>query len=115
MKIIKYIFLILIISAQAFATNSSDAEKPNIILVLADDMSWFDVGAYHKMFDYVPKNAITPNIDKIAEEGMLFTRAFTATAMCGVTRQQLYTGIYPVRSGAYGNHTRVKENTKSNY
>ena len=113
MKIIKYLFLILIISAQAFATNRSDAEKPNIILVLADDMSWFDVGAYHKMFDYVPKNAITPNIDKIAEEGMLFTRAFTATAMCGVTRQQLYTGIYPVRSGAYGNHTRVKENTKS--
>ena len=41
--------------------------KPNIILILADDMSWFDVGAYHKRFDRVPKNAITPNIDKIGK------------------------------------------------
>lgn len=113
MKIINFFFLILITSFSALANDNGTEKKPNIILVLADDMSWFDVGAYHRIFDYVPKNAITPNIDKIAKEGMLFTRAFTATAMCGVTRQQLYTGIYPVRSGAYGNHTRVYEGTKS--
>lgn len=87
--------------------------QPNVVLVLADDMSWFDVGAYHKQFDYAPKNAITPNIDKIADQGMLFTRAFTGTAMCAVTRQQLYTGLYPVRNGAYGNHTRVYDGVKS--
>ena len=88
-------------------------KKPNVVLVLADDMSWYDIGAYHKQFDYVPKNAKTPNIDKIAEQGMMFTRSFTATAMCAVTRQQLYTGIYPVRNGAYGNHTRVHDGVKS--
>ena len=36
--------------------------QPNVVLVLADDMSWFDVGAYHRQFDYAPKNAITPNL-----------------------------------------------------
>jgi len=89
------------------------SDTPNIALILADDMNWFDIGAYHQAIDYAPKNAITPNIDKIAKEGMMFTRAFTATAMCAVTGQQLYTGLYPVRNGAYGNHTRVYDGVKS--
>ena len=52
-------------------------------------------------------------MDKLASEGMRFTRAFTATAMCAPTRQQMYTGIYPVRNGAYPNHSKVKAGTKS--
>ena len=44
---------------------------------------------------------------------MRFTRCFTATAMCAPTRQQLYTGIFPVRNGAYPNHSRVYDGTKS--
>ncbi|MGC6480833.1 MAG: sulfatase [Porticoccaceae bacterium] len=95
------------------AKPSEASKSPNIILVLADDLNWFDIGAYHQLYDYAPKNAITPNIDKLAKEGMLFTQSFTATAMCGVTRQQLYTGIYPIRNGAYGNHTRVYDGVKS--
>ncbi|MGB1340658.1 MAG: sulfatase-like hydrolase/transferase, partial [Cycloclasticus pugetii] len=102
-----------VVSSYLVADTTATPSSPNIILVLADDMSWFDVGAYHQAIDYAPKNAITPNIDKIAEEGMMFTRSFTATAMCAVTRQQLYTGIYPVRNGAYGNHTRVYDGVKS--
>ena len=95
------------------ADTASTIKSPNIIMVLADDMNWFDIGAYHQMLDYVPKNAITPNIDKLAKEGMMFNQSFTSTAMCGVTRQQLYTGIYPIRNGAYGNHTRVYDGIKS--
>lgn len=95
------------------ASPIATTKPPNIILVLADDMNWFDIGVYHQLFDYAPKNAITPNIDKLAKEGMLFTQSFTSTAMCGVTRQQLYTGIYPIRNGAYGNHTRVYDGIKS--
>lgn len=102
-----------VVSSYLVADTTATPSSPNIVLVLADDMSWFDVGAYHQAIDYAPKNAITPNIDKIAEEGMMFTRSFTATAMCAVTRQQLYTGIYPVRNGAYGNHTRVYDGVKS--
>ena len=115
--LLKITFVILFFGASQSAISQSVSPasnaSPNIVLVLADDMSWFDVGAYHQAIDYAPKNAITPNIDKIASEGMMFTRSFTATAMCAVTRQQLYTGIYPVRNGAYGNHTRVYDGVKS--
>ncbi|MAI77772.1 MAG: sulfatase atsG [Deltaproteobacteria bacterium] len=86
------------------------AEKsvlPNIVLFLADDQTWIDSGAYGN--DDLP----TPNIDRLASEGMLFTHAFTSTAMCAATRQQLFTGLYPVRSGAYPNHSVVRDGTLS--
>lgn len=86
---------------------SSESAKPNILLILADDLSWFDLGCYGS------KDVNTPNIDKLAREGMTFNHAYTATAMCAPTRQQLYTGLFPVRSGAMGNHSSVKTGTKS--
>ena len=90
-----------------------DDSPPNVILFLADDTNWFDIGPYDRLYDYTPKNAITPNIDKLAREGMIFTSAFTSTAMCSPTRQQLYTGIYPVKNGAYPNHGDAYMGTKS--
>ncbi len=113
--LIKTLLFIFLSSSYLCSANQplTASSTPNVVIVLADDMSWFDIGAYHQAIDYVPKNAITPNIDKIAQQGMMFTRSFTATAMCAVTRQQLYTGLYPVRNGAYGNHTRVYDGVKS--
>ncbi|SVD69963.1 uncharacterized protein METZ01_LOCUS422817, partial [marine metagenome] len=55
----------------------------------------------------------TPNIDQLAREGMRFTRCFQAAPMCSPTRHNIYTGLYPVKSGAYPNHTFVKDGTKS--
>jgi uncharacterized sulfatase len=112
---LNFLFCILLfLASNALLAESINSESPpNIVIVLADDMNWFDIGAYHQKYDYAPKNALTPNIDKLAKEGMLFTHSFTSTAMCGVTRQQLYTGIYPIRNGAYGNHTRVYDGIKS--
>jgi uncharacterized sulfatase len=80
---------------------------PNIVLFLADDQTWIDSGAYGN--DDVP----TPNIDRLARQGVRFTHAFTGTAMCAPTRQQLYTGLYPTRSGAYPNHSVVQAGTRS--
>jgi len=102
-KIVNIALLTLFLLIGSASTVASDTgrkvakphSKPNIILILVDDMSWFDVGSYHQRFNNLP------NIDKIASEGMLFTRSFTASAMCAPTRMQLYTGIYPVRNGAY--------------
>ena len=99
--------------ANAILAETSDAQKPNIVLFLTDDTNWFDIGPYDRLYDYTPGNAITPNLDKLASEGMMFTSAFTATAMCSPTRQQLYTGIYPVRNGAYPNHGVAYDGTKS--
>jgi len=96
-------FLASLFPFAAFSQN----EKPNILLILADDLSWFDIGCYGS------KDVKTPHIDKLASEGMLFSSVFTGTAMCSPTRQQLYTGLFPVRNGAMANHSKVKPGTKS--
>jgi len=83
------------------------AERPNIVLFICDDMTWSDAGCYGS------EDAKTPNLDKLASQGMKFNRCFTSTAMCAPTRQQLYTGLWPVRSGAYPNHSAVKAGTRS--
>jgi uncharacterized sulfatase len=70
-------------------------------------MAWHHCGPYGDM------EIKTPNMDKLAAQGMTFDKAFTATAMCAPTRQQLYTGMFPVRNGGYPNHSRVKTGTKS--
>jgi arylsulfatase A-like enzyme len=69
-------------------------EKPNVLLVLADDIGWFDVGAYHRGI----MGCRTPNIDRIAAEGVLLTDAY-AQASCTAGRAALITGQLPMRTG----------------
>lgn len=96
----------LLAIAAALAFPASAATPPNIVFINADDLTRDDLGAYGGQ-------AITPNIDRLASEGMLFANCFQAAPMCSPTRHNLYTGIYPVRTGAYPNHTFAKEGTKS--
>ncbi|MCC5931437.1 MAG: sulfatase [Cyclobacteriaceae bacterium] len=80
------------ISCQSSGTvTESDQRKPNVIFVLADDLGWAQTGAYGS--DYYQ----TPNIDRLAEEGMRFTDAYTAAAICSPTRASVMTGKYPAR------------------
>lgn len=59
-------------------------------------------------------DAITPNIDRLAEQGgMKFNSFFQATAMSSPTRHCLLTGLYPVKSGAYPNHTFINDGVKT--
>jgi uncharacterized sulfatase len=74
---------------------------------MADDLSWHDLGPYGST------DVPTPNIDRLAREGLRFDLAFQSTAMCAPTRQQFLTGLDPVRSGAYPNHAWVQEGTRS--
>jgi uncharacterized sulfatase len=106
-SLIMVLCLFVSIQLSTWLNASSETTKPNILLILADDLSWFDLGCYGS------KDVRTPHIDKLAREGMTFTNAYTATAMCSHTRQQLYTGLFPVRSGAMANHSSVKPGTKS--
>lgn len=91
------------------AASSGDGEnaKPNLILFMADDCSYYDIGCYGS------KDSKTPNIDEFAKEGMLFTEAYQAAPMSSPTRHNLLTGLWPVKSGAYPNHAIVKEGTES--
>ena len=98
--------LVCIMLASGILSSLKAADKPNILFIIADDCTFRDIGCYGGQ-------AFTPNIDKLAKEGMRFTRCFQAAPMCSPTRHNIYTGLYPVKSGAYPNHTFAKEGTKS--
>lgn len=67
--------------------------KPNIIFILIDDLGWRDLGCYGSTFYE------TPNIDRLAAEGMLFTDAYAACPVCSPTRASILTGRYPATIG----------------
>ncbi len=89
------IFAALILHAPASAAPSGQdvqAPRPNIVLILCDDMGWSDIGCFGGEIR-------TPSIDRIAAEGLRFTR-FYNNAKCTTTRASLVTGLYPRRRGA---------------
>lgn len=81
--------------------------QPDIVLVMADDMGWMDCGPYGN------PDVQTPNLDSLAKQGITFDAMFTSTAMCSPCRQQLYTGLYPVRNGAYPQGSMIYDGVKT--
>jgi len=75
-------------------SNDPKKTKPNILLILADDVGWFDVGAYHRGM----MGAKTPNIDRIARDGAMLTDCY-AQASCTAGRAAFITGQIPLRTG----------------
>ena len=69
-------------------------EQPNVLVILADDVGWFDIGAYNRGM----MGGRTPNIDRIAADGALFTDCY-AQASCTAGRAALITGQIPMRTG----------------
>ena len=67
--------------------------KPNILFVLIDDLGWRDLACYGSEFYE------TPNLDRLASEGMTFTDAYAACPVCSPTRASLLTGKYPATVG----------------
>lgn len=81
-----FVWMALLSAFPAFAVQT---EKPNIVLILADDMGWSDLGCYGSE---IP----TPNIDSLARQGMLATRCYTASR-CSPSRASIMTGCEPHR------------------
>jgi arylsulfatase A-like enzyme len=71
--------------------NNPVKEKQNVIIFLVDDMGWMDSGVFGSQYYE------TPNIDRFAEMGMRFTRAYAANPLCSPTRAAIMTGRYPSR------------------
>ena len=69
------------------------AEKPNIVFILADDLGYGDVSSFNK-----DSKIQTPHIDTLSAQGMRFTDARSASAVCTPTRYGIITGRYPWRS-----------------
>lgn len=72
-------------------THAAPAERPNVVFFLIDDLGWADVGCFGSQYYQ------TPNIDRLAAEGMRFTDAYAACAVCSPTRASIMTGKYPAR------------------
>ncbi|WP_111706196.1 sulfatase-like hydrolase/transferase [Lutibacter citreus] len=104
---IKSIFYITIL----FLTLSCTAqtEQPNILLILCDDLGYADVGFNGS------KDIITPNMDKLAKNGIIFTSAYNAHSFCGPSRAGLITGRYPHEFGTPFNlHSNSSEKNEDN-
>src|ERR1700723_2323736 len=86
------------------ALNAVADDRPNIVVVLVDDMGFSDIGPYG---GEVP----TPNLDRLAARGVRFTQAYNA-ARCSPTRASLLTGLYPHQAGMGWLDTRVEPNSK---
>jgi len=76
-----------------FCVVARAAEKPNLILLLADDMGYADVGAFGGV------DSLTPNLDRLAAEGTRLTRFYASSAVCTPTRAAILTGRYPLHLG----------------
>ena len=80
-------------AARSLLANELSAKKPNLIFVLIDDMGWRDLCCYGSRYYE------TPNIDRLASEGMMFTDAYTCGPNCAPTRASLMSGQYTPRHG----------------
>ena len=83
----------LFVALLTTAPAAEESGPPNVILILVDDLGWMDLGCQGSDFYR------TPNIDRLAAEGMRFTNGYAACAVCSPTRAAVQTGRYPGRIG----------------
>ncbi len=103
----RHLFILSVILTSLCGSSSAAETRPNFLIIIADDLCYRDLG-----YEGSP-DVKTPNLDKLRSESMHLRGMFNPATSCSPTRHALYTGLYPIRSGAYPNHTRVYDGTKS--
>lgn len=79
-------------------------EKPNVLFLFSDQQRWDTCGCYGQRLN------VTPNLDRLAQEGVLFEHSFTCQPVCGPARACLQTGRYATETGVFTNHRVLPEN-----
>src|SRR5215210_7253674 len=85
--------LLITSSGLLAAARAEELRRPDIVVILADDLGWAEPGCYGNGFHE------TPNLDRLARRGMRFTQAYAAAPVCSPTRAALLTGRHPARLG----------------
>jgi arylsulfatase A len=91
------LFLFILFSCQKHQSENEKFQKPNIIYILADDLGYGDLSCYGQ------SHFQTPNLDKMALEGMLFTQHYAGTTVCAPSRSSLMTGLHTGHTPIRGN------------
>ena len=86
--------LLLAVSPLLKGPAQAQQQKPNILVIMGDDVGWFNIGAYHQRI----MSGKTPNLDQLAAKGMRFTDYY-AEASCTAGRANFITGELPIRTG----------------
>ena len=89
------------------AANTFADSRPNFLLIIADDSTWNDFGFAGNT------DVQTPHLDELRSQGLYLDHMFSPASTCSPSRHALYSGLHSVRSGAYPNHTRYYDGTKS--
>jgi arylsulfatase A-like enzyme len=103
----RFVFLTFVAALVAGPSSApaADALRPNVIFILADDLGWGDLACYgHPQIK-------TPNLDRLAKEGTLFTQFYVCGSVCSPSRCAFFTGQYPSRHKIHGHYATPAQNT----
>ena len=92
----RHILIIATVLAAACASSTPAAQRPNIVVIMADDLGYGDVSCYGA------KSLKTPHIDRLAAEGLRFTSGYCSASTCTPTRYSFLTGTYAFRRPGTG-------------
>jgi N-acetylgalactosamine-6-sulfatase len=98
------LFCVLVTACKATANITKAAPKPNIIFIYADDWGYEDIGIHGSTF------CKTPNLDKMAKEGMDFQNFSVSNPVCSPSRVAVMTGQYPARNSVHVHFATVRSN-----
>lgn len=86
--------LAIALAVSQLSSHAAEPSRPNVLFILADDLGWADTTLYGQTKFYR-----TPNVERLARRGMLFTRGYSCSPLCSPTRSAILTGLSPARTG----------------
>src|SRR5688500_14014629 len=97
----RHVFLVVVSILILNNLAAAQQRAPNLVIIMADDLGYGDLACYGH------PSIRTPNLDRMAREGMRFTDFYSCAAVCTPSRTGLLTGRYPIRSGMTSSKRRV--------
>ena len=114
MRIVKVAFALATLPLTGMTASyvePSNADRPNVVFLFSDDHAAHAISAYHQSLKYGVKLPPTPNLDRLAHDGMLFVNSFVTNSICGPARATVLTGQYGHLNGVMTNNEAIHPTT----